>query len=68
MKNLEKTVNHVQKRIEACLASNGMFDKIGNNSRTLKKENQTASKNMGFPTDFVDFKSIMYKTMKIQFL
>src|SRR3989338_1177630 len=59
MKNLEKTVNQVQKRIEACLASNGIFDKIGNNSRTSQKENQTASKDMGFPTDFINFRRMI---------
>lgn len=51
MKNLEKSVNHVMKRINACIASNCIYDKIDNNFGT--------SKDMGFPTDFKDFRRMI---------
>src|SRR3989338_6190711 len=58
MKNFEKAVKHV-KRIEARRALNDIsYDKIDHNSRTSHK-NLTASKNMGFPTDFVDFRRMI---------
>lgn len=59
MKNLEKSVNHIQRRIESCIVSNGLsYDNIGSNSVT-SQENPMVSRDMGFPIDFIDFRRMI---------